>query len=72
MWPPAETKRKKKANKRKARVTHLTMPFKDVPQDVKFAEEEENTLKYWDDIDAFQESLRLHMMTILASASAEI
>jgi isoleucyl-tRNA synthetase len=34
------------------------MPFKDVPQDVKFAEEEEKTLKYWDDIDAFQESLR--------------
>jgi isoleucyl-tRNA synthetase len=34
------------------------MPFKDVPQDVKFPEEEEKTLKYWDDIDAFQESLR--------------
>jgi isoleucyl-tRNA synthetase len=34
------------------------MPFKDVPQDVKFPEEEEKILKYWDDIDAFQESLR--------------
>ena len=34
------------------------MPFKDVPQDIKFPDEEENTLKYWDEIDAFQESLR--------------
>ncbi len=34
------------------------MPFADVPQDVKFPEEEEKILKYWDDIDAFQESLR--------------
>eukprot|EP00292_Cryptomonas_paramecium_P004655 CAMPEP_0113728112 /NCGR_PEP_ID=MMETSP0038_2-20120614/41662_1 /TAXON_ID=2898 /ORGANISM="Cryptomonas paramecium" /LENGTH=809 /DNA_ID=CAMNT_0000659505 /DNA_START=36 /DNA_END=2462 /DNA_ORIENTATION=+ /assembly_acc=CAM_ASM_000170 len=34
------------------------MPFQDVPQDIKFPEEEEKTLKFWDDIDAFQESLR--------------
>ena len=30
----------------------------DVPQDIRFPEEEEKILAYWDEIDAFQESLR--------------
>ncbi|GAM21711.1 hypothetical protein SAMD00019534_048860 [Acytostelium subglobosum LB1] len=30
-----------------------------VPQNIAFAKEEENTLKYWDEIDAFQTSLKM-------------
>ena len=49
---------KKKAFGKARAETKEVMPFSDVPQDIKFPEEEEKTLNYWDEIDAFQESLR--------------
>jgi len=36
----------------------VSLGLQDVPQDVKFPEEELKVLEYWDKVDAFQTSLR--------------
>lgn len=39
--------------------THISPLFVLVPANISFPKEEENILKFWDDIDAFQTSLKL-------------